>query len=255
MPRLVELDAVASTNTELVARAADPAEPDFSTLVTFDQTAGRGRLGRSWVAPRGSALAVSVLLRPRLPAGEPLALERYGWFALAAGVAMTDAVRSVLPEAASVGFKWPNDVLIDGRKVCGVLAEILGSGDGLVVGAGLNLTMTAEQLPVPTATSLALAGADPAELADRALSGYLAGLRSLVTEYLRLGGDAEASGLLARARECCVTLGRSVRVELPGDAELIGTAIDLDAAGRLQVKRGSDGRVVAVAAGDVTHVR
>jgi BirA family biotin operon repressor/biotin-[acetyl-CoA-carboxylase] ligase len=149
--------------------------------------------------------------------------------------------------AASVRFKWPNDVLVGGRKVCGVLAELLPARDAVVIGAGLNLAMRAEQLPVPTATSVAVEGGDPDP--DTALAGYLGHLRRLIDGYLADGGDAEASGLAARARELCVTLGREVRVELPDGRILEGVATGLDAAGRLVV----DGE--SVAAGDVTHAR
>ncbi len=183
---------------------------------------------------------MSVLVVPQTASG-PLALERYGWLPIAAGVAMTDTVAEVLPEA-STGFKWPNDVLINGRKVCGVLAEILPDRGGVVIGAGVNVGMTVEQLPVDTATSLAIEGAEP-DLADpdTVLAGYLARLRGLVEEYLAAGGDAEASGLAALARSHCITLGRGVRVELPDGSVIEGRAVSLDADGRLIVRR-ADGR-------------
>ncbi len=262
VPELIELDSSPSTNGALVALAAIPATQDFTTVVTRDQTAGRGRLGRSWVAPPGTSLAISVLLRPR-SRGRALPLERYGWLPIAAGVAMTETIRQAVT-SGSVGFKWPNDVQIGGRKVCGVLGELIpartatsgGNLDaGVVLGAGVNISMTEAELPVPTATSLALAGAQVDRgLEDRILSGYLGHLRTLVTDYLEADGDADASGLRPLARELCVTLGRSVRVELPDGAQLVGTATDLDADGRLIVAE-TNGRERSVAAGDVTHVR
>jgi BirA family biotin operon repressor/biotin-[acetyl-CoA-carboxylase] ligase len=262
VPELIELDSTPSTNGALVALAAIPATRDFTTVVTRDQTAGHGRLGRIWVAPPDTSLAISVLIRP-LSRGRALPLDRYGWLPIAAGVAMTETVRQEI-SSEPVGFKWPNDVLIGGRKVCGVLGELIpartaSSGGslaaGVVLGAGVNLTMTEAQLPVPTATSLALAGAHiDRGLEDRILSGYLGHLRMLVTDYLEADGDADASGLRPLARELCVTLGRSVRVELPGGAQLIGTATDLDADGRLVVVE-ANGHERSVAAGDVTHVR
>ena len=255
-PGLVELDSAGSTNDELVARAA--SSEDFSVLITTDQTAGRGRLGRQWVAPRGTALATSVLLRPVLPAGEPLALEHYGWLPLISGLAMARAVASVLPDGEErVGLKWPNDVQVNGAKICGILAELLPGGDSVVVGAGLNVSMTREQLPIPTATSLALSGATLAgdELADAALAAYLTGLRGLYSDFVSLGADAEGSGVLDALRDACTTLGREVHVQLPGGDELRGTATDIDRSGRLVVRAFSNGHSVAVAAGDVTHVR
>ncbi len=256
VPEFTVLESTPSTNAVLADRARDEVLPSFTTVVSTDQTAGRGRLGRTWVAPAGSALAVSVLVVPVTASG-PLALDRFGWLPITAGLAMTDVVADALPEA-STGFKWPNDVLVNGRKVCGVLAELLPDRGGVVIGAGVNLGMTAEQLPVETATSLAVEGAE-GFTADTVLAGYLARLRGLVDAYLAADGDGGASGLAARARSCCITLGRAVRVELPDGAVIEGTATALDTDGRLVVRVAGapDGGVhdVTVAAGDVTHAR
>ena len=265
-PDIEILDACGSTNTELVARAAEAELPDLSVLVTGNQTAGRGRLGRVWVAPPGQTLAISVLLRPRLPAGEPLGLEHYGWLPLIAGVAMTRALSPLVP-AHTVRLKWPNDVQIDGKKVSGLLAELLPSGDAVVMGAGVNLTIGSADLPTATSTSLLLNGAvlngavlngavlDGDELADVVLSGYLTELTSLVSEFLRFGADPVASGIAELVDELCSTLGHEVRVELPGGDVLRGTAVGIDGTGRLRVQSSADGRITAVAAGDVTHLR
>jgi BirA family biotin operon repressor/biotin-[acetyl-CoA-carboxylase] ligase len=251
---LVRLDTAGSTNDELVAIAAKSAE--FTVVVTGDQTAGRGRLGRVWVAPPGASLAVSVLLRPVLPAGEPLELKHFGWLPLIAGVAMTAAVQTVVP-AHRVGLKWPNDVQIDGLKVSGLLAELLPTGDAVVIGAGVNLSLDREQLPTPVSTSLSLSGARMSgdELADAVLSSYLENLRELYTDFVRLGADPVGSGIAGRIAELCTTIGAQVKVELPGADDLVGTAVGIDGSGRLQVRRSLDGQVVAVAAGDVTHLR
>jgi BirA family biotin operon repressor/biotin-[acetyl-CoA-carboxylase] ligase len=251
---LIVLDECGSTNTELVARASEL--PDFAVLVTDNQTSGRGRLGRQWVAPPGRTIAVSVLLRPVLPAGEPLGIEHFGWLPLIAGLAMVHAVAELVP-AHLVALKWPNDVQVDGLKVCGLLAELLQSGDSVVMGAGVNLTVTAAELPTPTSTSLVLNDATVPvdQLADAVLARYLTELRRLVADFLRFGADPAASGILDLVLEHCSTLGRQVRVELPGGELLLGTAVDVDASGRLRVRRSSDGRVQAIAAGDVTHLR
>jgi BirA family biotin operon repressor/biotin-[acetyl-CoA-carboxylase] ligase len=257
--RLEILEECGSTNTELVSRASgsdSDSWPDFSVLVTGSQTDGRGRLGRVWIAPPGQSLAISVLLRPRLPAGEPLGIDRYGWLPLIAGLAMTTALAPLVP-SHSVRLKWPNDVQVDGRKVSGLLAELLPSGRGVVMGAGVNLRIAAADLPTPTSTSLALNDpvVDDADLADRALAGYLGELSRLSADFLRSGADPESSGIAEQLREACSTLGQEVRVLLPGGDQLLGTAIGIDGTGRLSVKKSSDGRVVAVAAGDVTHLR
>ncbi|MDT0156733.1 biotin--[acetyl-CoA-carboxylase] ligase [Microbacterium sp. ARD32] len=241
--RLLVLDECGSTNAELRGRVSDAeAWPHLSVLLTDTQTSGRGRLDRTWTAPAGTALAVSVLLR-ELPddAGTR------GWIPLAAGVAMTDAVAARLP-GHEVGLKWPNDVLVDGRKICGILAEV--AGGAIIVGTGVNTAMREEQLPVPTATSFAALGVD-VEI-DGLLADYLSGLAEIVTALTRTA-DARAGGLHAAATARCLTLGQDVTVSLPGGDTLTGRAARLAADGRLVVDDGRDAH--AVASGDVVHVR
>lgn len=231
----------ASTNAELVRRASLAELADFTVLATTNQTAGRGRLGRSWVSPPGTTIAVSVFLRP----GDGMP-----WLSLLAGLAMTRAVRSLIP-GQPVALKWPNDVQVDGFKVSGLLGEIVPTG-GAVMGAGLNLTMAEDQLPVATATSLTLRGADPTELPDRALAVYLEEFASQWRAFADSSFDPEA-GLRAAVTAACGTLGREVRVELPDGSTELGVAESIDALGRLVV--GGRGRRLTVAAGDVTHLR
>ncbi len=251
---LYEVASSSSTNTELCARADREGMRDMTVMLTRYQSAGRGRLGRTWTAAPGAAVAASVLLRPRFADGSAPVADRLGWLPVIAGTAMAAAVRQVLP-GRQVGFKWPNDVLVDGRKISGILAELLPSGTGVVVGSGINTRMTPEELPVPTATSLAVEGlAVDDALEDAVLAAYLEGLRARVAAYLSAGADAEASGIRADARAGCLTLGRSVNVDLPDGTVLRGTAVDLDPDGRLVVAD-EHGATRSVAAGDVTHVR
>ena len=268
--RFEYLAEAGSTNDVLVAHAtgADAeAWPDLSVVVTDNQTRGRGRLGRTWLAPTGKSLAISVLLRP-VHAGAPLPVDHFGWFPLLAGTAMTRAVREVVdaslpvavadPDAGSpmheVTLKWPNDVLIDGYKVSGILSELLPDARGLVIGTGLNVSLDEHDLPTLTSTSLLLVTGSAPD-ADAVLARYLTELKALTKAFLAAGGDPMRSGLLAAVREVCGTLGAPVRVQLPGGEDLVGTAIDLDRDGRLIVENQSNGELVAVAAGDVTHLR
>lgn len=254
VPALHELASSSSTNTELSARADREGLGHLTVMLTRYQSAGRGRHGRAWTAPPGASVALSVLLRPRLPDGSQPAPDILGWIPVIAGIAMVEAVSGALP-GREVGFKWPNDVLVDGKKVCGILAELLPSGADVVVGSGLNTRMTPEELPVPTATSLAIEGVEvDNDLEDLVFAAYLEALHVRLDRYLAAGGDPDASGVRAQARARCLTLGRAVRVELPGDIQLRGTAVDLDEAGRLVVAC-DDGVTRSVAAGDVTHVR
>jgi BirA family transcriptional regulator, biotin operon repressor / biotin---[acetyl-CoA-carboxylase] ligase len=244
-----------STNADLVAAAvADPgAWPDLAVLTTDHQDAGRGRLDRTWTTPPGAAVAVSVLLRPEVP---PSA---WGWLPLVAGTAVAEALQQVAGVRA--GVKWPNDVLVtdpDGqeRKVCGVLAEVVHgrrAPSGVVVGIGLNVTQSRDELPVPAATSLRLAGAATTDR-DTVLRAVLRSFAVLYAIWSDTGGDVSSSGLGARVREACWTLGHDVRVDLPGGRVVAGTAEELDGQGRLVVRQ-AGGAVTAVAAGDVVHAR
>jgi BirA family biotin operon repressor/biotin-[acetyl-CoA-carboxylase] ligase len=246
-PGLELLAEVGSTNAELSRRASAGSLADFTVVATTNQTAGKGRLGREWIAPPETAIAVSVLLAP-----VETQLERLGWLPLLAGLAMTRAVASLVT-GHSVALKWPNDVHIDGLKVAGLLAEFVPAARAVIIGAGLNLTMTRGQLPTETSTSLSINGVDETEIVDAALSHYLAELKSLYSSYTGSGLDAGASGLHAAVSSACSTIGKRVRVELPSDDDLHGTAEGLDSLGRLLVR--TDSRLEAVSAGDVTHVR
>ena len=267
--RFEYLEEAGSTNDVLVTAASGPdapAWPNLSVVVTDSQTSGRGRLGRIWLAPSGKSLAISVLLRPRLASGA-LPTDRFGWFPLLAGAAMTRAVRAVVEAAAGpaepgeedaprheVTLKWPNDVLIDGYKVSGILSELLPDLDGLCIGAGLNLALDEHDLPTLTSTSLLLVtGRSPDP--DAVLAAYLTELRDLVDGFLAHDADPVRSGLHEAVTALCGTLGSPVRVELPGGHDLVGTAIALDADGRLIVEDQATGEHTAVAAGDVTHLR
>ncbi|WP_251857386.1 biotin--[acetyl-CoA-carboxylase] ligase [Herbiconiux sp. L3-i23] len=245
--RLEWLERAGSTNDVLVGRAGSEGEsawPSLSVVATDEQTSGRGRLGRTWTAPAGSALAASVLVRPAIP------VEAFGWLPLVAGLAMTGALEEA---GARAELKWPNDVLIGGRKVCGILSELLPDLSGAVIGSGVNMGMTAEQLPVPTATSLAVEGVEAS--VDTVLGGYLERLRDELDALSATGGDAETSGTRLRVERACGTVGRAVRVLLPDGSEQVGEATGIDASGRLVVDRGAAGPPLVVAAGDVTHLR
>jgi BirA family biotin operon repressor/biotin-[acetyl-CoA-carboxylase] ligase len=241
--RFEAISESASTNAALRALSQDAdAWPHLSVLLTDDQTAGRGRLDRSWVTPAGSALAISVLLR-ELPSSP----EALGWIPLIAGVAMAQAVATQLP-GHDVGVKWPNDVVVDGRKICGILAE--STEGAIVVGAGINTVMTEGQLPVPSATSFAVLG-ERAD-ADPLVAAYVGRLGDLVSSLV-MWGDAARSGVHAAVSAQCASLGREVDVSLPDGTVLHGTALRLEPDGRLCVR--SDGVEHLIAAGDVVHAR
>jgi BirA family biotin operon repressor/biotin-[acetyl-CoA-carboxylase] ligase len=228
-PRVQVTESTDSTNADVVRHVVDAPHdwPHLSLLLTTDQRAGRGRLDRSWVTPPGSALAVSVVVDA---AGIPA--EGRGWIPLIAGAAMTRAIAAQVADAGhSATLKWPNDVLLDGAKVCGILATMVpGHPDVAVIGSGVNTRMSREQLPVDTATSFAVVGLDCDE--DRLLSDYL----------------------LAEVEALCGTLGSDVAVSLPDGATLWGRARRIDPDGRLVIVQDAEYESI-VSAGDVVHVR
>lgn len=238
------LPSTGSTNSDLIAAAA--GKPDFSVLVTGSQEAGRGRSGRSWIAPAGSSLIVSVLLRPA-----SVAPTQYSWLPLVAGLAMANAISSFSGSTRAL-VKWPNDILIDDKKVAGVLSEALGDLSGVVIGTGVNVFQAAEELPIETATSLSASNIT-VESIDVLLAEYLRNLRRYYDDYISLNGEMGESELLSAIKEACGSIGRNVRVILPGDKEIIGIARDIDSLGRLVVEH--DGISTAVSVGDIVHLR
>ena len=247
-PRLQVAVSTESTNADVVRHvtAQPEAWPHLSVLLTTDQRAGRGRLGRDWISPPDAALAVSTLVRVRTV---PVAAR--GWIPLAAGVALAHAIENQLEDTTHrTSLKWPNDILVDGDKIAGILAEVVpGEFDAVVIGTGINTRMSAA--PVPSATSFLLLGRDQDD--DWLLADYLSGLEAALAALQEASGDAEKSGLHASVTSYCLTLGREVRVSLPTGAVLIGRASHLDVGGRLVVE--TDDGEVAVSAGDVVHVR
>jgi BirA family transcriptional regulator, biotin operon repressor / biotin---[acetyl-CoA-carboxylase] ligase len=276
--RAVEvLASTGSTNADLLARAAAGA-PEGVVLAAEEQTSGRGRLGRSWVSPPRAALTFSLLVRP-----DTVSPARRGWLPLLAGVSVASAVRA----AASVDarLKWPNDVLAGPAKLGGILAEAVG--DAVVVGIGLNVSTEPGELPPPgptpggalPATSLrVLAAAGPAATLaaaagpaatlpaaagngdrERLLTEILAVFEHWYQAWRQAGGDPDRCGLRAEYTRLCATIGRRVRVELPGGQLLSGLAAGVDPDGRLLVRVSSAAGLpdaeVPVAAGDVVHLR
>ncbi|MDN3249294.1 biotin--[acetyl-CoA-carboxylase] ligase [Streptomyces mutabilis] len=238
-----------STNTDLVARAAAGEADEGSVLVAEEQTAARGRLDRQWSAPPRSGLFFSVLLRPA-----EVPVQRWGWLPLLTGVAVATGLSRVA--GVDTALKWPNDLLVtvgdEERKAGGILAERAGD-DGVVIGVGINVSLRADELPVPRAGSLALAGAANTDR-DPLLRGVLRSLEDWYGRWREAEGDPEVSGLQETYAAGCATLGRMVRAELPGDRSLVGEAVAVDGDGRLVLATAA-GVQEPVGAGDIVHLR
>jgi len=235
----VEITELTPSTNALVADRASAGEKQGLVAVTEHQTAGRGRLDRVWETPARTSLTFSVLLRPEVPAQD------WPWLPLLTGYAVQAALADRLP---NIALKWPNDVLVEERKVAGILVERVETptGPAAIVGIGINVAQTLAELPIALATSVELETGEPVDRTDllSQVLGSLHGLQGLLA-------DPEA---LRRAyADVCSTLGRQVEVHLPADEVRRGEALDIDSRGALVVS--SDDGTFTVSAGDVIHVR
>jgi BirA family biotin operon repressor/biotin-[acetyl-CoA-carboxylase] ligase len=261
LARVEVVERTGSTNSDLAERlrAAPDAWPDVSLLVADHQDGGHGRAGRSWETPARAALTVSFALRPAGP------VSSWGWLPLVAGLGAVTVLRATAGVAATL--KWPNDLMIpatdgtdlDGwdraHKVGGILTELVGTSRGpvVVVGIGINVSQTDDELPVPSATSLALGGAGEVDR-EVLLVALVSALAELMGRWREHAGDAHGSGLASEVATVCETLGTRVRVELPGGDEITGTARRLGRDGSLVVVD-DVGTEHSILAGDVRHIR
>ncbi|MEC5190431.1 MULTISPECIES: biotin--[acetyl-CoA-carboxylase] ligase [unclassified Arthrobacter] len=262
IPQVTVVDTTGSTNADLLRGATeDPtAFPDLTVLTAEHQSAARGRLDRRWEAPAGSSISVSLVLRPVNADGRPLPTQTYSWLSLLSALALREALLDTAGLPAEL--KWPNDVLVRGKKIAGILAQLGPMSGGavppVVLGTGLNVTLTEAELPVPTATSVLLehpVTVDRTEL----LKSYLSRFATLYRSFCNADGDPTAglaggASLHNRAEHLMTTLGKQVRAQLPGDSEIIGHATRLDDYGSLLVVD-SGGHEHVVTAGDVVHLR
>jgi BirA family biotin operon repressor/biotin-[acetyl-CoA-carboxylase] ligase len=243
-PQILHFDSLPSTNLEAAKLAAEGA-PEGVCVVAGEQTAGRGRRQRQWVSPLDAGLYFSIVLRPQFdPSLWPL-------LTLMAAVAVHDALLAAC--SLQTDIKWPNDILVDDKKLCGILAETVDtpSGRSVVIGIGINLTQSAFPTELETiATSVeAATGANPA------LANILDALvRRLATHYdvlNKAGGDAEIIRAWCMRSSYCQ--GKVIRVT-DGNETLVGTTRGLERDGALRVET-DDGEIRVLRAGDVSGVR
>ncbi|WP_319431208.1 biotin--[acetyl-CoA-carboxylase] ligase [Mycobacterium sp. RTGN5] len=241
--RLDVVESTGSTNADLLARHAAGEDIRGAVLLAEHQSAGRGRNGRSWSAPPRSQIALSIGV-----SADGVDAEGWGWLPLLTGVALVDAVRA--STGIEAGVKWPNDVLVGTGKLAGILAEVAAPDPVIVVGLGLNVTLTAEEAPDPRATSLQMLGA---AVLDRevVVGAILRELTARIADWQAAKGPDRR--LIEDYRKRSLTLGARVRATMPGDREITGIAIDIDTLGRLSIDTGSE--VTTVSAGDITHLR
>ncbi len=232
------LDTTESTNSDL-ARLAQAGAAEGSCIVAEHQSAGRGRLDRQWVSPQWAGLWMSVLVRP----GD-MPRSRWTWLPLLAGLATALAIRDVAGVAAEV--KWPNDLVVvdhSSRKLGGILSEAHGD-DAVIVGIGLNVSMTPAELPIPTATSITLEGGSANR--EALLASVLSNFADCLARWR--AGDPQ---LLLDYRQLCASIGRVVEASLPDSVIVHGLVLDVDDDAQLLVDDGTT--TVTVTAGDVIH--
>ena len=227
------VDLTTSTQSDLAELVNSSVAKSGEVIAAEFQSAGRGRLDRSFEAPPESALLFSFFLKPKRARSD------WSFISFLAAMAMHEVISKDI--ADKVSLKWPNDVLIGDRKVAGLLAQQIG--DGVIVGIGLNVAMSADELPVPTATSLALAGSNNLDR-NLLLSAFLNQFAEIFKEW-DSGGD-----FLEKYRQVCSTLGRQVRVEVLGRDSIEAEAVAITAQGALILGDGTEVNV-----GDVVHLR
>lgn len=240
------LDSTDSTNRVALDLGREGAAHG-SVVIAEGQTAGRGRLGRSFFSPPYRNLYTSIVLRPELTTAEAPSL------ILSAGAAVAEAVAASVPDPEAVEIKWPNDVLLGGRKACGILMELSAEAARVafaVLGIGVNLNVGARDFPEElreTATSLRAHAGAPVDRAAFARRLY-GTLEAVLDAHVQRGFESVRPRFEARFRMA----GRRVEVSELSGAVLRGTALGVDADGALRVRREDDGRAVRVLAGDVT---
>jgi len=230
--RVSVLDLTTSTQDDLIKKISAGDARNGDVIVANFQSAGKGRLDRTFSAPASTALLFSIYLTPQRSHIE------WGFLPLLAGLSIAETLNKINP---IISIKWPNDLLINEKKIGGIISRI--EGDGVVIGIGINVSMQREELPVPTATSLGLEGflhLDRNEL----LSLILSAIESDFNQWEK-GGS-----LTTRYQALSSSIGRDVRIELPGGRELQSKAQSVDDLGRLHLE---DGHIVSV--GDVIHLR
>ena len=249
------LDLAAS----LLADTATPT-PHLTTIIADRQSAGRGRLGRSWITPPGQALLASTIIS--LPVS--LHADALGWIVHACALSVRHALAARLePLGHTVTLKWPNDVLVDGsRKICGILAQLAPASSpfttSAILGYGINIAQDSDHLATPQATSLyaegdAEAGADPTSVSHTLLAQILTGLDSRI-RGLVAHGNAHDCGLADEAANALPLLGTRIALAKPTDPNghpaMEGVALGLSPTGSLLVAT-DDGRTHDINAGDV----
>ena len=228
------VEVTGSTQDDLYQLASTEAAIPKTILASEFQTNGRGRLDRTFTAPSMSALTFSLYIEPKVERDE------WSFLTLLAGLSVHEALTAIDPKV-SIGVKWPNDLLIGEKKFVGMIAQ--ATKKGVVLGIGINVDMTADELPVDDATSLALEGFSNLDRNEI--------LATIINHFeINLEMWEHDQSFLAQYRSASVTIGKDVEVTLPGGEVIRSKAVDISNAGALLLEDGSE-----VTVGDVVHLR
>jgi len=230
--RVSVVDLTTSTQDDLATKANAGEAKNGDVIIANYQSAGRGRLDRTFIAPASTALLFSIYLQPQRERDD------WGFLPLLAGFSIADTLRKI---NANVSIKWPNDLLIDEMKIGGIISTAAGSG--VVIGIGINVSTTASELPVETATSLKIAGVSKL---DRNLLLPLL-LNAFETDFTAWN---QGESFLERYSQLSATRGREVTIIGPAESAMRSRVQSFDEQGRLHLE---DGQIVTV--GDVIHLR
>ena len=240
-PHILRFDSLSSTNTEASRRAMQGAEEGLC-IVAKEQTAGRGRLQRAWVSPAGAGLYFSIVLRPVVDAA------RWTLLPLMAALAVHDALRDACELETDI--KWPNDILVGERKLCGILAETIDTSVGRAAIVGIGVNLTSEAFPVAlreTATSVEAVTGKTVE-PETLLQSLVRALQSRYKMFQMETGSSEI--ILEWSRRSTYANGKRVRIS-NGNETFVGVTRGLEPDGALRVKTDA-GEIKVVRAGDVT---
>ncbi len=230
--RVSVVDLTTSTQDDLATKANAGEAKNGDVIIANYQSAGRGRLDRTFIAPASTALLFSIYLQPQRERDD------WGFLPLLAGFSIADTLRKI---NANVSIKWPNDLLIDEMKIGGIISTAAGSG--VVIGIGINVSTTASELPVETATSLKIAGVS--KLDRNFLLPLL--LNAFETDFTAWD---QGESFLEKYSQLSATRGREVTIIGPAESAMRSRAQSFDEQGRLHLE---DGQIVTV--GDVIHLR
>jgi BirA family biotin operon repressor/biotin-[acetyl-CoA-carboxylase] ligase len=233
------VDLTTSTQDEIAKKISNSPvinpENIIEVVVAEFQSNGRGRLDRTFDAPTSSALLFSFAVRPKRNQSD------WGFLPLLTGMCVARALNSFIEGQTPVTLKWPNDLLVDGKKLGGIIAEV--RGEAVIIGVGINVEMSVEELPAAGATSLLIVGCSNLNR-NQILTKILFEIEAGLTSWD--GGEI----FVDRYREVSSTLGNQVRAQLPGGKVLESRAIDIDPSGALILESGE-----RITVGDVIHLR